>query len=132
MSERSYDEAASRKESSREVRRKSKSLVRLTTPLKHVYLLINNYCMQTFVLWVWFTVCLFVVLFVCFLFAFTASLRGTPATFCDALNTFYLRLYSVEHLVKDNSDSERGNPLPPLHGLLFPISSKGSFICTTP
>ena len=48
--------------------------------------------------------------------------------FNDALNTFYLRLYGVRHLVKDHSDSERGNPLPP-HGLLFPISSKGSFIC---
>ena len=46
--------------------------------------------------------------------------------FNDALNTFYLRLYSVRHMVKDHSDSERGNPLPP-HGLLFPISSKGSF-----
>ena len=34
-------------------------------------------------------------------------------------------------MVKDHSDSERGNPLPP-HGLLFPISSKGSFICTIP
>ena len=32
-------------------------------------------------------------------------------------------------MVKDHSDSEGGNPLPP-HGLLFPISSKGSFICT--
>ena len=31
-------------------------------------------------------------------------------------------------MVKDHSDSERGNLLPP-HGLLFPISSKGSFIC---
>ena len=30
-------------------------------------------------------------------------------------------------MVKDHSDSERGNPLPSLHGL-FPISSKGSFI----
>ena len=30
-------------------------------------------------------------------------------------------------MVKDLSDSERGNPLPP-HGLLIPISSKGSFI----
>ena len=30
-------------------------------------------------------------------------------------------------MVKDHSDSERGNPLTP-HGLLFPISSKGSFI----
>ena len=32
-------------------------------------------------------------------------------------------------MVKDHSDSKRGNPLPP-HGLLFLISSKGSFICT--
>ena len=51
--------------------------------------------------------------------------------FNDALNTFYLRLYGVRHMVKDYSDSERGNPLPP-HRLLFPISSKGSFICTIP
>ena len=49
----------------------------------------------------------------------------------DALNTFYLRLYGVGHMVKDHSDSERGNPLLP-HGLLFPINSKGSFICTIP
>ena len=48
--------------------------------------------------------------------------------FNDALNTFYLRLYGVRHMVKDHSDSERGNPLPP-HGLLFSINSKGSFIC---
>ena len=34
-------------------------------------------------------------------------------------------------MVKDHSDSERGNPLPP-HGLLFSINSKGSFICTIP
>ena len=51
--------------------------------------------------------------------------------FNDALNTFYLRLYGVRHMVKDHSDSERENPLPP-HGLLFPISSKGSFICIIP
>ena len=44
---------------------------------------------------------------------------------------FYLRLYGVRHMVKDHSDSEKGNPLPP-HRLLFPISSKGSFICTIP
>ena len=30
-------------------------------------------------------------------------------------------------MVKDHSDSERGNPLPP-HGLLILINSKGSFI----
>ena len=51
--------------------------------------------------------------------------------FNDALNTFYLRLYGVGHMVKDHTDSERGNPLP-AHGLLFLINSKGSFICTIP
>ena len=51
--------------------------------------------------------------------------------FNDALNTFYLRLYGVKHMVKDNSDSEKGNLLPP-HRLFFPINSKGSFICTIP
>ena len=49
--------------------------------------------------------------------------------FNDAHNTFYLQLYGVKHMVKDHSDSEQGNPLPP-YRLLFPINSKGSFICT--
>ena len=40
--------------------------------------------------------------------------------FNDSLNTFYLWLYG------------RGTLLPPLHGLLFLINSKGSFICTIP
>ena len=57
--------------------------------------------------------------------------RERNVLFNDALNTFYLRLFGVRHMVKDHSDSERGNPLPP-HGLLFPISSKGSFICSIP
>ena len=34
-------------------------------------------------------------------------------------------------MVKDHSDSEKGNLLPP-HRLLFPINSKGSFICIIP
>ena len=51
--------------------------------------------------------------------------------FNDALNTFYLRLYGIRHMVKDHSDSEKGNPLLP-HRLLFTINSKGSFICTIP
>ena len=51
--------------------------------------------------------------------------------FNDALNTFYLRLYGVRHMVKDHSDSEKGNPLPP-HRLLLSINSKGSHICTIP
>ena len=45
--------------------------------------------------------------------------------FNDALNT--LRLLWRRAFGKNyHSDSERENPLPP-HGLLFPISSKGSF-----
>ena len=51
--------------------------------------------------------------------------------FNDALNTFYLWLYGVRHMVNDHSDSERGNPLLP-HRLLFSINCKGSFICTIP
>ena len=35
--------------------------------------------------------------------------------FNDALNTFYLQLYGVGHMVKDHSDSKSGNPLLP-HG----------------
>ena len=46
--------------------------------------------------------------------------------FNNAFNTLYLWLYGVRHMVKDHWDSKRGNPLPPLHGLLFQISSKGS------
>ena len=61
----------------------------------------------------------------------SAGRKEGNVLFNDALNTFYLRLYGVRHMVKDHSDSERGNPLPP-HGLLFPISSKGSFICIIP
>ena len=33
-------------------------------------------------------------------------------------------------MVKDHSDSEKGNSLPP-HRLLLSINSKGSFICTS-
>ena len=46
--------------------------------------------------------------------------------FNDVLNTFYLRLYGVGHMLKDHSDSEIGNPLPP-YWLLFPINSKDYF-----
>ena len=42
---------------------------------------------------------------------------------------FYLTTHSthgVGHMVNDHTDNEGGNPLSP-HGLLFPISSNGSF-----
>ena len=45
---------------------------------------------------------------------------------------FILRLYGVGHIIKDHSDSKRGNLVPPLHGLLLSISSKGSFISNHP
>ena len=53
---------------------------------------------------------------------------------------FYLTTHSTHfiygymaswHMVKDHSDSEWGNPLPP-HGLLFPINSKGFFYMHNP
>ena len=66
-----------------------------------------------------------------FLSFLTPGREGRKCLFNDALNTFYLRLYGVRHMVNDYSDSEKGNPLPP-HRLLFPINSKGSFICTIP
>ena len=57
--------------------------------------------------------------------------RERDVLFNDALNTFYLQLYGIRHMVKDHSDSEKGNPLPP-HRLLLSFHSKGSFICTIP
>ena len=49
--------------------------------------------------------------------------------FYDTLYTLYLLLYGIEHMIKGQL-SEKGNPLPPPHGLLFSVSSKGSFIYT--
>ena len=65
-----------------------------------------------------------------FIYVYMEGMKEGNVLFNDALNTF-LRLYGVRHIVKDHSDSERGNLLPP-HRLLFPISSKGSFICIIP
>ena len=61
--------------------------------------------------------------------SYCTSIQGN-ILFNDAHNTFYLRLYGVRHMVKDHSDSERGNLLLP-HRLLFPISSKGSLCIIT-
>ena len=35
--------------------------------------------------------------------------RERNVLFNDTLNTFYLQLYGVRHMVKDHSDSEKGN-----------------------
>ena len=41
-------------------------------------------------------------------------------------STHFIYGYMASDMVKDHSDSEKGNPLPP-HRLLFPINSKGLF-----
>ena len=43
--------------------------------------------------------------------------------FNHALNTFFVLSYSIEHMIQDHSDDEKGNPLPVLYGLLVPISN---------
>ena len=48
-------------------------------------------------------------------------------SFNDALNTFYLWLYGVGHMVKDHLDNERGNPLPP-HGNVYLTTHSTNFI----
>ena len=47
------------------------------------------------------------------------------------MHSIHLWLYGIRNMVKDHSDSERGNMLP-LHRQLFPMCSKDSFICTIP
>ena len=46
-------------------------------------------------------------------------------------STHFIYGYMASDMVMDHFDGEKGNPLPP-HRLLFPINSKGSFICTIP
>ena len=46
-------------------------------------------------------------------------------------STHFIYSYMASDMVKDHSDSEKGNPLPPQR-LLLSINSKGSFICTIP
>ena len=41
--------------------------------------------------------------------------------FKDALNTFYVRLYGIGHMLKDLSESERENLLPPHIGYDFQL-----------
>ena len=90
----------------------------------------SSYWLFAIVLTKWTSQTIHIPVYVC-VFVILCLARERNVLFNDALNTFYLRLYGVRHMVKDHSDSERGNPLPP-HRLLFPISSKGSFICTIP
>ena len=64
---------------------------------------------------------------------YASKLEGRKEMFYLTMHSthFIIWLCGIGHIVKDESDSERGIPLP-LHGLFFPISSKGSFICIIP
>ena len=55
--------------------------------------------------------------------------EGRTFVFNDVLNIIYGYMVPGQ-MVKDHLNNQRGNPLSPLQGLLFFISSKGSFICT--
>ena len=57
--------------------------------------------------------------------------KGKEIFYLTAHSTHFIYGYMVSDMVKDHSDSKRGNLLP-LHMLLFTISSKGSFICIIP
>ena len=64
------------------------------------------------------------------------SIRRPTAPWANAniknvICTLKYGYYSVRHMVKDHSNSERENLLPP-HRLLLSINSKGSFICIIP
>ena len=50
-------------------------------------------------------------------------------SYAYAINTFYFTVIWRQIYGKDHSDIERGNPLPPIHELIFPISSKIFYIC---
>ena len=56
-------------------------------------------------------------------YSFQLARKEGNVLFNDALNTFYLWVYGVGHMVRDHSDSERGNPMHP-HRLLLSINSK--------
>ena len=52
--------------------------------------------------------------------------------FNDALKTILIHFMASDIWQRTIQIIEIGNLLPPLHGILIPISSKGYFICTIP
>ena len=59
------------------------------------------------------------------------SERKKEMLYLTTHSTHFIYGYMASNMVKDHSDSEKGNPLSP-HRLLLSINSKGSFICTIP
>ena len=58
-------------------------------------------------------------------------LREREMFYLTTHSIYFVYGYMASDMVKDHSDSEKGNPLPP-DRLLLSINSKGSFICTIP
>ena len=73
-----------------------------------------------YITWLWYQVCI-----PDFLITFTHKKNERNVVFNDILvMVIWQQIYGKRPL------SEGRNPLPPLHGVLFSISSKGYFICT--
>ena len=53
--------------------------------------------------------------------------KNENVIFNDALNTFNIRLYGVEHMVKDHS-ARGGNILPSLHGYSFCLAARDFYM----
>ena len=47
--------------------------------------------------------------------------RKGNVLFNDTLNTFYLQLYGVRHMVKDHSDSEKGDRIAHITAFVTPV-----------
>ena len=58
------------------------------------------------------------ILFTCMFHAMVVGRKAGIVLFNDTLNTFHLRIHGGEHMIIAHIDDEKGNPLPPLHGVL--------------
>ena len=58
--------------------------------------------------------------------------KGRKDLFNYTLNTFYLRLHGVRHMIKDHSDSEWGNPLAPLGLFSFRLTARVLLYASSP
>ena len=61
-------------------------------------------------------------------------IQPSIAPWLESLPQSYISIdcYMTSAMVNGHMGNERGNPLLPLHGLIFPTNYKGYFICTIP
>ena len=67
----------------------------------------------------------------CCLIQFRGREREREMFYLTTHSTHFIYGYMASDMVKDHSDSEKGNPLPP-YRLLLSINNKGYFICIIP